>query len=132
MPDAQAKKRGRILMVDDEPLVARALGRLLAAEHDVTPVSGARAALDLLGQGERFDAILCDLMMPEMTGMELYAELERAFPHMARRTIFLTGGAFTRAARDFLARLPTGHLEKPPSAAELRRLVGAVVWGAAP
>jgi len=130
--DTQTKKRGRILVVDDEPLVARALGRLLGSEHDVTPAAGARAALELLGKGERFDAVLCDLMMPEMTGMDLHAELERAYPEMARRTVFLSGGAFTPAARDFLARVRNARLDKPPVAEDLRRAVGALVWGQVP
>jgi signal transduction histidine kinase/CheY-like chemotaxis protein/sugar lactone lactonase YvrE len=105
--------RGRLLIIDDEPLLIAALSRTLAPEHEVVALTNARTALERLRAGERFALILCDLMMPEMTGMELHATLLGEAPDQAERMVFLTGGAFTEAAQAFLdtTRLPC--LEKP-------------------
>src|SRR2546428_4561633 len=78
------QKRGRILLVEDDPLVARAVRRTLSREHDVVFVEGGRAALQALDE-EQFDLVISDLMMPEMTGMDLHAELLRSHPAVARR-----------------------------------------------
>jgi len=109
-PDAP---RARILVVDDEALVGKVLARSLRKDHDVTVVTSARAALDRLASGERYDLVLSDLLMPEMSGMDLYDELRAKDASMARRLVFLTGGAFTPAAREFLSRTPVTCLEKP-------------------
>jgi CheY-like chemotaxis protein len=116
-------RRGRVLIVDDERLIATAVQRTLATEHEVMIVERARLALEQLLGGSRFDLILCDLMMPDMTGIELYAELMRQHPDQASRMVFLTGGPSTNLARDFLARVPNAHIEKPFDSGRLRALV---------
>jgi CheY-like chemotaxis protein len=126
-PAAAAGRRGRVLVVDDEPAVASAIRRVLAAHHDVTVTGSAEDALEAIRDGERYDAILCDLMMPRMTGMELHAALEQAVPEQARRMVVLTGGAFTDGAREFLERVSLPRCEKPFEAAGLRELVRKVV-----
>jgi len=73
--------------------------------------------------GERFDVILCDLMMPELTGMDLHAELEKLAPDQAARMVFVSGGAFTPRARDFLDRVPNARVEKPIDFQNLRVLL---------
>jgi CheY-like chemotaxis protein len=73
--------------------------------------------------GETFDLILCDLMMPEMTGMDLHRELSRVAPDQATRMIFMTGGAFTPAARLFLSDPSREHIEKPFDHVDLRAIV---------
>jgi CheY-like chemotaxis protein len=123
-----AGKRGRILVVDDEPLLAKMIAAMLAPEHDVTCETSARAALARLRAGERFDAIVCDLMMPQITGMELYETLLDFAPAQAQSMLFLTGGAFTPRARAFLERLSGAVLDKPVESntltARVRGLVG--------
>jgi len=126
-PPAMTARRGRILAIDDEPLVGVAVRRALAAEHDVVTETSARAALDRLDAGERFDVILCDLMMPEKSGMELHAELARAAPDLAGRIVFLTGGAFTSSASAFLDATPNPLVEKPFETQQLRAVVRGLV-----
>jgi CheY-like chemotaxis protein len=70
-----------------------------------------------------YDVILCDLMMPEMTGMELHAQLETTQPERAARMVFVTGGAYTPAAMSFLERVPNPRLEKPFDPENLRTQV---------
>ncbi len=115
--------RGRVLVVDDEASVGVALTRLLRKEHDVTALGRAGDALERIHGGERWDVILCDLMMPEMTGMELYRELVRVAPEQAKRMVFLTGGTFTQQARAFLQEVRNVRVEKPFDSEELRALI---------
>lgn len=105
-------RRARVLVVDDEPLFAEAAGRLLAREHDVEVVHGGREALRRVEEGARYDVIVCDLMMPDMTGMALHDALRAAAPSQRDRMILLTGGAFTEAAKEFVERSDLPTLEK--------------------
>ena len=66
-------------------------------------------------------------MMPEMSGIDFHAELERLAPELADQIIFLTGGAFTVRAREFLDRVPNACLDKPFDSASLRSLVSSRV-----
>ncbi|HEY6005541.1 MAG TPA: GAF domain-containing protein [Anaeromyxobacter sp.] len=116
-------RRGRVLVVDDEPAVGSAVRRTLAREHDVTALTRAADARDRIARGERFDVILCDLMMPEMTGMDLYAELARLAPDQAERMVVLTGGAFTPKAQQFLDQVSNARVEKPFDSVTLRAMV---------
>jgi CheY-like chemotaxis protein len=106
-------RRGRVLVVDDEAMIRRSITRSLSHQHDVTTAASGREALELLVGGERFDLIVCDLMMPEMTGMELHALLKMTAPEQAALMVFLTGGAFTESARRFLSDVPNPALDKP-------------------
>ncbi|BDG09871.1 hybrid sensor histidine kinase/response regulator [Anaeromyxobacter paludicola] len=117
-------RRGSVLVVDDEPLVGASVRRALLPEHDVTVVSSAAAALELVEQGERFDLVISDVLMPEMTGMDLYRELLRLGPE-APPVVFLTGGAFTPAARRFIEGPGIVCIEKPFEVGALREKVRA-------
>lgn len=120
---AKRGQRGRVLVVDDDRMVTQAIQRSLRDVHDVEAVTDARVALEMLTSGEPYDVVLCDLMMPEMSGMDLYNELSRLAPQQTERIIFLTGGAFTKAAGEFLDRVENRCLEKPFDIAELRSLI---------
>ena len=117
------RRRARILAVDDEAMVGMAVRRMLANDHEVTALTDARAALERLQRGERYDVVLCNVMMPFMGGPELHAEVARLAPEQAERMIFMTGGAFTPAAHEFLDRVPNDRIEKPFDAPQLKQLV---------
>ncbi|MBE4752681.1 response regulator [Corallococcus sp. ZKHCc1 1396] len=102
----------RLLLIDDEPAVGSAVSRLLRNLYDVHVIQDAREALKRLSHGERFDAILCDLMMPGMSGMDFLVELERLAPELAPRTGLMTGGVNPQA-REFVGRRAKELLEKP-------------------
>src|SRR6185295_16584102 len=87
-------RRARILVVDDDAMVHRAIARLLRG-HDLVCADGARDALARIDRGERYDLMLTDLMMPVMTGIELYEQLAARDLAHARRVVFMTGGAVT-------------------------------------
>ncbi|ATB27875.1 response regulator [Melittangium boletus] len=119
--------RGRILVVDDEPQIGGAIRRTLRREHEVVTLTSAREAYARLRDGERFDLVLSDVMMPEMSGVELHQELSRLSPDLAARMVFLTGGAFTPYARSFLSDVENPRLEKPFSSEALRDLVQTLI-----
>jgi PAS domain S-box-containing protein len=115
--------RGRVLVVDDEEHVRDALCRLLEAEHEVEScISGAQART-LLARDRDFDLVLCDLMMPDVSGMQLHAWLRQEHPSIAERVVFVTGGAFTPGARDYLKQVDNLVVEKPFDRKQLAALV---------
>jgi PAS domain S-box-containing protein len=111
-----------VLVVDDEPALGLAIRRVLR-RHDVTVVTTAQDALDLLAAGKQFDVVLSDLMMPGMSGMELYQALVRLHPTVASKVVFLTGGAFTPEANAFLDRVENERMEKPFDPIKMREMV---------
>ncbi|GAC1596948.1 MAG: hypothetical protein NVS4B10_06330 [Myxococcales bacterium] len=122
-PPAVASAQGaRVLVVDDETLIGAALRRGLTG-HEVISESSAVAALARLRRGERFDLILCDVMMPEMTGARFHELLLAEFPPLAAQVVFMTGGAFTPQARDFFDRVPNQRMEKPLDLHNIRALI---------
>ncbi|WNG43207.1 response regulator [Archangium minus] len=122
-----ASRRGRILVVDDEPMIGVAIRRTLQREHEVVTLTSAREAHARLLAGEHFDVVLCDVMMPEMSGVELHQALASGAPAVAERMVFLTGGAFTPVARAFLNQVKNHRVDKPFSSDELRELVRRLV-----
>jgi PAS domain S-box-containing protein len=106
-------RRGHFLIVDDDPNVARTFAFLLSSEHNVEVSLQPRVAAERVVAGERFDIIFCDLMMPQLTGMDFYSLIAKSLPQQAERIVFITGGAFTPAAREFVARTSNPILQKP-------------------
>jgi CheY-like chemotaxis protein len=103
----------RALIIDDEPAIGR-LVRNLLGHHDIEVATSAELGLARLRDaGARYDVIVCDVMMPELSGMDLYDTLAIERPAIAKRFVFITGGAFTERASSFLARVPNRHLDKP-------------------
>jgi two-component system cell cycle sensor histidine kinase/response regulator CckA len=118
--------RGRVLIVDDEVALRKLMERMLADHEVVTAASGIEARA-LLEHDQAFHVILCDLMMPELTGMELHGWLEARNPALATRMVFMTGGTFGPVAAEYLAQAGNLKLEKPFESAALKRLVAVRV-----
>ena len=124
-PRARRTRRGRILVIDDELAVTDSIKRVLGKDHDVTIALRAADALTLLAGADEFDLVLCDVMMPEMGGLELYAKISEVRPELLPRLAFMTGGAFTARARAFLESVPNARLSKPFDLTALREFVSA-------
>jgi two-component system, cell cycle sensor histidine kinase and response regulator CckA len=115
--------RGRVLVVDDEPLIGRVLQTALKSEHEVVVVSHAAEALTLLEEDATFDVVLCDLVMPDISGPEFYARVNEQWPRLASRVVFMSGGAFTPQALEFIRCGPTSVLSKPFALEQLKRVI---------
>ena len=123
-PPAEAPIAGvfDVLIIDDEVAVAKAIARGLR-QHRVTIVERGREGLALLAEGRHFDLILCDLMMPELTGMDVHDEIARAYPNELVHLAFMTGGAFTERAKAFCERITLPLLDKPIDLKQIRALL---------
>jgi len=121
-PRPAPPRRYRILVVDDEPMITSALQRILA-DHEVVVLHSARPAIDAIASGVRYDAILCDLMMPQMNGLDLHDEIARIAPDQAARTIVMTGGTFSVDVRARLVESGVVQIDKPFDVDRLRELV---------
>lgn len=106
-------RRTRILVVDDEPKLGATLALALGERFEVEVVDNGRDAQRLLERDGGFDLVLCDLMMPEVSGMDLYERVSAVRPALAARFVFMTGGAFTERARAFLKAHRPRRIEKP-------------------
>ena len=126
-PARRGVPRGKILIVDDEPGIVGSLSSLLSIKHDVEILTSARSALATLRTGATYDVILCDLMMPDVTGMDLHEQLARARPGEEAKLVFMTGGAFTDRARAFLTSVSNRCLEKPFKIQEVEDLLAALL-----
>lgn len=117
--------RPHLLLIDDDELVRRSVVRLLGAEFDVTEAQGAPEALALMETGLRFDVILSDVVMPEMSGIDLLRRLEVVAPHMLGHSVLMTGGVLSPEDRRVFDGLSVRKVAKPFDAARLREAVRA-------
>jgi two-component system cell cycle sensor histidine kinase/response regulator CckA len=117
-----------LMVIDDEPSLLKAYQRMLGGRHKVTLALGGRAAVELLSaSGPRYDVFLCDLMMPDIDGVDLHGYIAEKYPGLERRMAFISGGAFTPRVQEFLARVDNPRLEKPFAIDDLRRVIAAVL-----
>ncbi|GAB5541477.1 MAG: hypothetical protein SangKO_012370 [Sandaracinaceae bacterium] len=121
-PDAPAGA-GRILIVDDEVKLAQTLALALGDGFDVVVAGSGREALDVLADDRDWDLVLCDLMMPDVSGMDVYDAIVEQMPQLLPKLVFMTGGAFTSRARQFLKRYRPRRLQKPFALDEVERLL---------
>lgn len=116
-------RTARVLVVDDEPLVADSLRLVLSTEFSVVTMTEPRKALERIASGESFDVILCDVMMPEMNGVELRRFIAAIDEDQAARMVFVTGGILHEHVRKLLESVPNSWIEKPIDLEGLRELV---------
>src|SRR5262249_5457794 len=119
------RMRMRILIVDDDRPVAAAIA-LELDEHDVVVAESGREALEILRHDKGFDVILCDLMMPEVSGMDVYESVRLIDPALLGRVVLMTGGASTHRAGEFLSSVDAPVLEKPFESSELHAIVRSI------
>jgi signal transduction histidine kinase/DNA-binding response OmpR family regulator len=124
---APEPKPHRVLVIEDERPLRHTMNRILSSHHEVTLAESGPAAIKLFEDGELFDVVICDLIMPGMTGMKLFAETVHRWPEQAERFVFLTGGTFSSEARDFLASTELPRAYKPLGSKEILQLVASAI-----
>jgi PAS domain S-box-containing protein len=115
----------RVLVIDDEPVIVRMVSKILAPRARVVGESDPAKGLEHALSGS-FDVILCDVMMPGLTGIDLHERLARDRPDVAARVVFITGGTYTSRAREYLDKVPNGRLDKPFNVKQLFEAVQSV------
>ena len=121
-PGEDAPPRGGVLLIDDDALVCRAIVRMLEGET-VHVASSAREGLSFLAAGALPDVILCDLMMPDGHGPDVYRTIARRWPNLEGRVRFITGGVFAPEIEAFAQRHATRILHKPFSREHLLQTI---------
>jgi PAS domain S-box-containing protein len=119
--------RGHVLVIDDDPSITASLARVLKNDHDVTTLNDPGKARELLLGGATFDVVFCDIMMPDLSGPELYRSVRELRPDTADRFVFITGGSRDPKNREFLDEVPNERLEKPLGVKQLRDTVRRLV-----
>jgi CheY-like chemotaxis protein len=127
-PPAQSTRSLRVLVVDDDVFVARSIRRLLRPQHDVTLALSGRQALGLIRNSD-YDVIFCDVMMPEMTGMELHAAVSKQNHELSERFVFITGGPFTPEARQLFDAVTNPCIQKPFTPTDLANVLESAIQG---
>src|SRR5580693_239567 len=123
MQSGTVPRRARVLVVDDERLVGSSLRRVLGDEFSVTTTTDPEQAFAWIVNGESFDVILCDVMMPVMNGVVLRNRIHDVMPDQAARIVFVTGGIVLPEVQALLERVPNAWLEKPVDVEGLRELI---------
>jgi CheY-like chemotaxis protein len=116
-----SSRRARVLVIDDEPVLLRGLKRSLS-DHDVMTASSVKQGSQLYNNPE-FDIVFCDLMMPELNGLEFYTRLTALGPTHAERLVLMTGGVFADRLGCTLAEIPSPCILKPFKHGEIERLI---------
>jgi CheY-like chemotaxis protein len=122
-PPFLSDRRHRILVIDDEMALAYAIRRALASEYEVELAGGSTEGFRRIAQGPAFDAILCDVVMPAVDGIEFFVQLKRTRPDLASRLIFMTGAASMPRVEEFLASVANPSIDKPLDLDRLRKLL---------
>ncbi len=122
LPDATRKN---LLVVDDEEAVANAFNIILKDQGNVFVASNGKEALELVSERD-FAAIVTDIDMPAMNGIEFYNEATRQFPPLKSRFVFLSG-AYNVAAHEFMRLHSLKFLDKPASIKDIRRSVAEII-----
>lgn len=118
-----AARRARILIIDDEPLLLRALTRALADEHDVVTAHGGNEGLELLARDRGFDLVVCDLQMPTVDGIAVHDALASTAPELLAKLVMMSGGAVTARALTFIESTSVRVIRKPVDIDDLLALV---------
>jgi CheY-like chemotaxis protein len=126
-PSISPARSGRVLVIDDEVAVGRTIQRLLGDRHEVVALASGAEAIELMRSGADFDVILCDMSMPEVTGIDVYVRATESRSELADRFVFMTGGSFAQSTREFLDRSLNETIDKPFDLAVLRAVVRARV-----
>lgn len=123
----RSTRSGRVLIVDDEEGIRRLLTKILEVDYQTEAVASGEKALALLSQDRGFDVVLCDLMMPKMSGMELHAHVQGFDSALAGCFVFVTGGAFTPGAAEYLSQSAVPQIKKPFDSAEVMAVVDEIL-----
>ena len=126
-PPLSTSGRARVLVVDDEPALLRAIAALIGQDHDVVTAASGRAALELVQVDRRFDVALADVRMDDMSGVDLFEAIAAQHPDLARRFVFMTGGTYLPRDHKQLASLPNRCIEKPFDADDLLRAIDEIL-----
>lgn len=125
---SSVQSRSRVLVVDDEPGLRRILDRILSRQYDVVTAGSGCEAQKILEANQDFDVILCDMLMPGMSGPEFYEWVQEGYPALGRRLAFITGGPTSLGGLELSENVP--YINKPFRSADILNTVNAILFRA--
>jgi len=117
----------RVLIVDDDKEVLGMFHNIVSRKFEATSFNDSREALKAIASGQNFDCIVCDLMMPNLGGMEFFQKLKEVSPEHCKKIIYITGGSFTSVTDQFLRTPGIVFMEKPISFKDLLSAIEKIV-----
>jgi DNA-binding NtrC family response regulator len=121
--------RRRVLIVDDERVLAEAMRELLSDDHDVEVATTTAQAIGMIRADGGYEVVLCDVLLADGTALDVLAAYRAAWPGRERRLAFVTGGGDHAAIRDAVASGRHRLLKKPFDLDELPALIEAIAGG---
>jgi CheY-like chemotaxis protein len=109
--------------VDDDASARRAYHRAFSGKYEVVLADGAEQALSVLGQRTDFQVIVCDLVMPEVNGIQLFQAVQKLYPAQAEAFVFVTGLGIHAESQAFLESVRNQVLQKPFELSTIRQLL---------
>ena len=125
--EATGLARGTVAVIDDEVGIGDIIQRALKRTHDVDIFLEGVQIIDALEQGAAYDAILCDLYMPGMSGRDIYDILAENWPEQAQKMIFMSGATTEEVRGSVLKGVDNGMIRKPFQLKELRAAVDEMI-----
>lgn len=125
--DSPRDRRARVLLVDDEPGIRRALARTLSLQHEVETASDGDEALQMIEEHDAYDVIVTDILMPRRNGFDLYGAIAQRWPHLLPRIVFITAAVHSAEAERFFSAVSNPLLPKPVMPDMLRDVVAHVL-----
>lgn len=120
-------RTGKVLLLEDEPVIGRATGRTLSAGgFHVDIAANGLVAKDKVDTDSNYEFLILDIKTPIMNGMELYDYLVQEHPALAERVIFVTGDSLGTSTKTFLERVKRPCLDKPYTPSQLRNMIKEV------
>jgi PAS domain S-box-containing protein len=121
--------KARILVVDDETVIQQFVSQILTEEgHEVEAVDSAEDALEEVNN-KKYQAIMLDIKMPGMSGIELYQHFQKTSPPLADKVVFITGDVMGPRTIAFLSKTKAPYIIKPFDATQLKAEINRILTG---
>lgn len=120
----------RVLVIDDEQLLGQTIQLGLEDSLSVELETSGTRGLERILSDDQFELVLCDLSLPDLSGIDIYARVQKERPELTKRFVVMTGGAVSTESRDFLESYEGPLLNKPFTLSQVESLVSGILEGA--
>jgi DNA-binding NtrC family response regulator len=113
----------RVLVIDDEQLLGQTIQLGLEDSLDVELQTSGSRGLERMLEDDGFQLVLCDLSLPDLSGIDIYERISKEKPELTKRFVVMTGGAVSSESREFLDSYEGPLLNKPFTLSQVESLV---------
>ncbi len=124
---ASPRRRGTILIADDEVAVIRSLRRVLDQFYDIFAARSGEEALEILKTNPHIEVVLYDVSMPRMGGIEFFEELQKQGLSQTHQIVFVKAGSYDPEVMDFLSSISNPVVDKPFDIPTLNDIIASML-----